>query len=104
MKGSREEGEDKFLAALVNKTATRIVMNLKMVRAREDDGIRETDRARGSERKYEKETGNKHGGEEVPHKQEDRVSIFDLSPVHLYHNYLSIDTTKVELVTQAKQI
>lgn len=51
MKGSREEGEDKFLAALVNKTATRIVMNLKMVRAREDDGIRETDRARGSERR-----------------------------------------------------
>lgn len=74
------------------------------MRTTESEKQIEPEEVREDERKYEKETGNKHGGEEVPHKQEDRVSIFDLSPVHLYHNYLSIDTTKVELVTQAKQI
>ena len=48
-------GEDTFLAALVNKTATRIVMNLKMARPRKDDRIRATDRAREEESEVEGE-------------------------------------------------
>lgn len=66
MKGSgKEEGAASVLAALVNKTAARIAMNLKTATApREDGGARKKNRT--AEKKVEREKKNREKGKRRP--------------------------------------
>ena len=66
MKGKQGRGGGGFLAALVNKTATRIVMNLKMV------GPREAEWFRGKGGNCQKERGKEGGRERWREKERER--------------------------------